>query len=65
MWEAAAIVALLMLCIGVMYALRQVAHMEERLRALLETQSEAVARMKAEVQGLQVADVQPSGDSLN
>jgi hypothetical protein len=52
MWEGGAIIALLMLCIGVMYAWRQVARMEKRLQVLLEIQSERAQRMQTEVQGL-------------
>ena len=64
MWETTAIVALLMLCIGVMYALRQIAHMEKRLRVVLETQSERVRRMQIEIQGPRAAHVHSSSDVL-
>jgi Tfp pilus assembly protein PilN len=52
MWVAAAVVALLVLCFGVMYALRQVAHLEERSLILLRAQSERAARLQAELQRL-------------
>lgn len=55
MWVATAIIALLVLCIGVMYALRQVAHLEERSLVLLQAQSERVAHLQAELQRLREA----------
>ena len=65
MWESAAIGALLILCIGVMYALRQIARMEERLRVLLETQSEHVRRMQMDALRRSSAHVHSSGDILS
>jgi Tfp pilus assembly protein PilN len=52
MWVAAAVVALLVLCFGVMYALRQVAHLEARSLVLLQTQAERVVRLQADLQRL-------------
>ena len=62
MWVAAAIAALLVLCIGVMYALRQAAHLEERSLVLLQAQSERVARLQAELQRLREAHPVPTSD---
>jgi Tfp pilus assembly protein PilN len=62
MWVATAIIALLVLCIGVMYALRQVAHLEERSLVLLQAQSERVAHLQAELQRLREALAAPADD---
>jgi Tfp pilus assembly protein PilN len=62
MWVAAAVVALLVLCFGVMYALRQVAHLEARSLALLQTQAERVVRLQADLQRLREEHAVPASD---
>ena len=59
MWVTLAVVALLLLCIGLSYALRQVTQVERRVCTLLQTQATRVGELQTAIDALNEAHAVP------
>ena len=59
MWVTLAVVALLLLCIGLSYALRQAAQIEHRVCTLLQAQATRSGELQAAIDALNEAHAVP------